>query len=179
MEELNSLPYLDAVVRETMRVFSPVASTVRIAEKDGVIPTEVEWVDRKGNKRRNVPVSKGDSVFIPILAINRSKEIWGEDAREFKPERWESIPESAHSIPGVWGNSLAFSGGTRACIGYRFSVVEMKALLFVLIRSFQFEMSVPSEDIKSKSTIVKRPYLASNPEAGSQMPLLISPVKLE
>ena len=41
-----------------------------------------------------------------------------------RPERWESIPEAAHSIPGVWGNLLTFLGGPHACIGYRFSVVE-------------------------------------------------------
>ena len=41
-----------------------------------------------------------------------------------RPERWEHTPNAVHSIPGIWGNSLAFLGGPRACIGYRFSVVE-------------------------------------------------------
>ena len=86
-------------------------------------------------------------MMIPILAMNRNKSIWGEDAKEFRyafnsylallpytfhfiqlllsrPERWESTPEAASSIPGVWGNMLTFLGGPRACIGYRFTLVE-------------------------------------------------------
>lgn len=63
-------------------------------------------------------------VMIPILAMNRSKELWGEDSFEFKPERWEKPPEAISSIPGVWGHMMTFIGGPRACIGYRFSLVE-------------------------------------------------------
>ena len=47
-------------------------------------------------------------------------------------------------------------------------------MVFVLIRAFQFDMSVPLEDVKSKSAVVRRPYLASDPEKGSQMPLWVS-----
>jgi cytochrome P450 len=57
--------------------------------------------------------------------------MWGDDAAEFKPERWESIPEKASNIPGVWSNLLTFLGGPRACIGYRFSLVEYVTLFSV------------------------------------------------
>ncbi|EEB97083.1 hypothetical protein MPER_03670, partial [Moniliophthora perniciosa FA553] len=40
--------------------------------------------------------------------------------------------------------------GAHACIGWRFSLVEMKALLFILIRSFEFELAVPREDVLIK-----------------------------
>jgi cytochrome P450 len=86
-------------------------------------------------------------VIIPIVAVNRDKAIWGEDADEFRqvllgpffwaiyspnlcrPERWESIPEASSAIPGVWGNMLTFLGGPRACIGFRFSLIESVYLL--------------------------------------------------
>lgn len=42
----------------------------------------------------------------------------------FRPERWENPPEAISSIPGVWGHLFTFLGGPRACIGYRFSLVE-------------------------------------------------------
>lgn len=48
MDELIALPYLDAVVRETLRVHSPVPSTVRIAMKDDVLPVEKPFTDKYG-----------------------------------------------------------------------------------------------------------------------------------
>ena len=48
MDQLNSLPYLDAVVRETLRVHSPVPNTMRVAKKDDVIPLAEPFVDRYG-----------------------------------------------------------------------------------------------------------------------------------
>ena len=84
MDELNALPYLDAVVRETMRVHAPVPSSIRIATRDDVIPLSTPYVDVHGQVHDAVRVSKGTPIFIPILAINRSKALWGEDAHEFK-----------------------------------------------------------------------------------------------
>jgi cytochrome P450 len=177
MDELSALPYLDAVVRETLRLHSPVPSSIRIAMKDDVIPLNTPFLDKNKETQYGIKVNKGDTIFIPILAINRSKNIWGEDAAQFKPERWESIPEGANSIPGVWGKQLSFLGGPRACIGYRFSIVEMKALLFTLVRAFELELAVPAKDIRSKQTLVQRPIVATEPEVGNQMPLLIKPYR--
>lgn len=90
-------------------------------------------------------MKKGDTVFIPILPVNTSKEIWGPDAKEFKyadthipsslpiflmqallfrPERWASPPERSADVPGVFSHLSTFLAGPRACIGHRFAVVE-------------------------------------------------------
>lgn len=53
----------------------------------------------------------------------------------------------------------------------------MKALLFTLIRAFEFELAVPPEDIGKKAAIVQRPLVISDPEGGNQMPLLLKPVQ--
>ena len=42
----------------------------------------------------------------------------------YRPDRWDNPPEAIANAPGVWGHLLTFLGGTRACIGYRFSLVE-------------------------------------------------------
>ena len=49
----------------------------------------------------------------------------------------------------------------------------MKALLFTLVRGFEFELALPAEDVVRKTGIVGRPVIASNPNAGPQLPLLI------
>jgi hypothetical protein len=170
-------------------------------------------------------VSKGDLVVIPIRLLNRSTEVWGEDANEFRyaqvwpfivlyvltvgvlnhrPERWDDVPDAANGLPSVYGHLMTFIAGAHACIGYRFSVTEcvyhiiiplslakpcrgaprivglltnyfrrIKALLFTLVRTFEFELALEPEDIVRKTGIVGRPIIASNPSAGPQLPLLI------
>jgi cytochrome P450 len=106
MEQLNSLPYLEGVVRESLRLYSPVAFTVRIASHDTVIPLQKPFADNNGVLQNTVRcegpfsnperaagmtdvvwrerVAKGDAVVIPIRLLNHSTEIWGEDANEFR-----------------------------------------------------------------------------------------------
>ena len=107
MDELNALPYLDAVVRETLRLHAAVTFVTRVAAKDDAIPLSAPFVDKKGavhNEIRSVArifllgfcknlklkhasihrVKKGNRIIIPILAMNVSKTIWGEDSTQFK-----------------------------------------------------------------------------------------------
>ncbi|KAF7358404.1 hypothetical protein MVEN_00890600 [Mycena venus] len=195
MDELNALPYLDCVVREALRVYPPVVSTGRVAMRDDVVPLDRPWTDVNGIVHETLRVAKGQHVIIPIRSMNRDKEIWGANAAEFmclrisliiicgcaqreyigSPERWESDPPLSSNLPGVWSQVLTFLGGPRACIGYRFSVVEMKALLFTLVRVFEFELAVPAADIGRKFSIVQHPIVQRDPGAGPQMPLLVKP----
>lgn len=73
-ELLDSLPYLHAVCNEVLRVYPPAGLTKRVAVKDTTILGQ--------------SVPKGTEIVIIMRAINHSKDLWGEDATEFKPERW-------------------------------------------------------------------------------------------
>ncbi|TFY51240.1 hypothetical protein EVG20_g11093 [Dentipellis fragilis] len=178
MDEVNSLPYLDAVVRESLRLHPPVPATSRVATEDDVIPLEEPVTCRDGVTRKDFRVSKGDWITIPIRKINKSTKLWGDDALEFKPERWSDVPEAVQAIPSVFSNLFTFIAGPHACIGYRFAVIEMKVLLFTLIRSFEFRLAFPQEDLYIKSYIVSRPFLRGHP-GGASMPLYVSAVKTE
>jgi len=177
MDDLNGLPYLDAVVRETMRRYNPIPVVARAAHKDDFIPLSKPFTDRKGNVRNEIRVRKGQKIFIPNNPVNRDKSIWGDDSMEFKPERWTSIPNAAQSVPGIWANMMTFAGGPRACIGFRFSLLEMKVLLFTLIRAFEFDLGVNAKDIGTKSMDIQRPILLTDPKGSKhQMPLLVRSV---
>ncbi|KIY48883.1 cytochrome P450 [Fistulina hepatica ATCC 64428] len=176
MEELNALPYLDRVVRETLRMYPPVPAVERIATRDDVVPLSHPIIDSAGVRHYELKIPCGTYFTVPILAVNRDPDIWGSDAGEFRPDRWDAVPEAVKNIPGVWGNMMTFIGGQHACIGYRFSLIETKAILFTLLRSFEFELAVSADDIVKKSTIVTRPVLRGEPKAGAQLPMLIKPV---
>ncbi|KAH9891029.1 cytochrome P450 [Cubamyces lactineus] len=175
MDDLALLPYLDRVVRETLRLYTPVVFTLRAAAEDDVIPLSEPIVDRHGKAQHEIPIAAGNRVIISILEPHHSKAIWGDDALEFRPERWDNPPEAASSIPSVWGNVLAFAAGPHSCIGYRFAIAEIKAVLFTLVRSFVFELGVAPEDVTAVGMLTQRPALKSEPAVGPQLPLLIRP----
>jgi cytochrome P450 len=106
MDELNALPYLDHVVRETMRVHAPVPATMRTAMQDDILPLNNPITDKKGKVHTTIPcvprllfsqvlndygmgvlitrVHKGQHILIPISGLNSDKSLWGEDTLEFK-----------------------------------------------------------------------------------------------
>ncbi|KAI0718403.1 cytochrome P450 [Cerioporus squamosus] len=143
-DELFELPYLEAVCRETLRLYAPVSFVSKTARQDTVLPLSepIHGVDGHEIERLHIP--KGTNVFVGISAANRAKELWGEDAEEWKPERWLApLPETLVQarMPGVYSNMMTFLGGGRACIGFKFSQCEMKVFLSILLESFAFKLS--------------------------------------
>ncbi|KAG8855330.1 hypothetical protein FRB96_007128 [Tulasnella sp. 330] len=179
MEELNALPYLDAVIKEDLRVNAVVSAVIREAARDDVIPLSTPMIDRNGVTRNEVRIGKGDSVFLSITAMNRDKAIWGEDAEVFNPERWfkpETHPRSAE-FPGVFSGIMTFIGGPRHCIGYRFALLEMKVLVYALVRNMSYSLPNPAHVIEKRSTIVSRPVITlADGTKKSYMPLIVKAV---
>ncbi|KAL1746495.1 cytochrome P450 [Schizophyllum fasciatum] len=173
LDALNGLPYLDAFVKEVLRFYAPVPWSARVAVHDDAVPLARPYTDTEGRVHSEIRVTKGQQFIIPIHSVHRDKEIWGEDADEFKPDRWTSLPDSVKNVPSIWSHLFAFLGGPHACIGFRFSIAEMKAILFVLVRSFEFELAVDPQDIKVRNSVVQRPALKSEPDNQAQLPVRI------
>ncbi len=109
--------------------------------QDAVLPLSKPIRGRDGSTINEIPIPKDTVVVVGLLSSNRNKAVWGEDAMEWKPERWLSpLPETVQDakIPGIYSNlcvradcSLArnlcvclttcahrmtFLGGGRACM---------------------------------------------------------------
>ncbi|KAJ7270465.1 cytochrome P450 [Mycena rebaudengoi] len=141
-----------------MRVYCPVTFVVREAMADDVLPLSKLYIDRKGTAHDSLPIAKGQIINVAILAVNTDKEIWGDDVTEFIPTRWEHLPDAVSSILGVWVHQLTFLAGPHNCIGFRFSIAEIMALLFTLIRAFEFEPAYPKGGI-ARTAIESAPSL--------------------
>ncbi|RPD79156.1 cytochrome P450 [Lentinus tigrinus ALCF2SS1-7] len=141
-DRLMELPYLEAICRETLRVYPGVASLMRDTTQDTVMPLFEPIRLNDGTTVSAIPVPKNTRIVMNINAANRDPTLWGPDADVWRPSRWlEPLPravEEAH-VPGVYSHLMTFIGGSRACIGFKFAQVEMKAVLFVLLQHFKFE----------------------------------------
>ncbi|KAJ3390488.1 hypothetical protein HDU92_000421 [Lobulomyces angularis] len=81
-----------------------------------------------------------DEVIIDVRSLHTLTSVWGEDAQEFKPERWDNgfVPTSCSYIP--------FGDGPTICIGQKLAIVEMKVVLIYLIKGFNFEL-IPNQNL--------------------------------
>ncbi|KAJ3995867.1 cytochrome P450 [Lentinula boryana] len=181
-DELVGLPYLDAVCRETLRLYPPVSSMLRKNTEDTIVPLSqlVRGVD--GNKVTEIFLPKGTTVMISILNSNRNPELWGPDVLEWKPERWLSpLPEAILNtkMPAVYSHLMTFSGGSRSCIGFKFSQLEMKVVIAMLVENFKFSLA-PNKEIFWQMSGIASPVVVGGDDSGHpQLPLVVELAKQE
>ncbi|EJF57983.1 cytochrome P450 [Dichomitus squalens LYAD-421 SS1] len=106
-DELSQLPYLDAVCRETLRLYPTAYLSVREARMDTVLPFSEPVCGVDGTLLYEILVPKGTILWSYIRACNTNKALWGEDALEWKPERWlQPLPQAVEDarVPGTYSN---------------------------------------------------------------------------
>jgi cytochrome P450 len=78
----------------------------------------------------------GVNVFPTLFVINNWSRTWGEDAREFKPERWED-PNAALDVATGAPRFLPFSSGPKNCIGLALGQVAVRSATALLMSTFK------------------------------------------
>ena len=138
---LNKLPYTVAVIKESIRLF-PAASTTRSGEPGFSI------TDSEG---RRYP-TEGCLLWLISHAVQHDPAYWPQPD-DYIPDRWLVSPEDPlHPIKGAW---RPFEHGPRACIGLELSMIEMKIVLALVVRTFEIEAAYRELDAGTGSKAVK------------------------
>ncbi|RKP06407.1 cytochrome P450 [Thamnocephalis sphaerospora] len=124
-DPVKNLPYLNAVLHEAMRMRPPAIVTFRETPPGGL--------ELCGHF-----IPEKCAVYISIYGIHHLPEVYGEDADYFRPERWiDSSPEQLTRMRQMF---LAFSMGSRACIGRNLAWMELRMALATLLRRYTFHI---------------------------------------
>ncbi|KAG9312011.1 cytochrome P450 [Chiua virens] len=169
---LDAMPYTTAVIKEGLRYHPAIPHAHRIAGRDDILPLSRPIVTESGQSITEIVVPKGMRIVASIAAYNRNTELWGEDAHEFNPDRWlEGVANTKNLLPLVSIQTC----GARACLGWRFAVIEIQAFLVELVGKFEFRMTDRSEIVVRRGqSIVMFPTVEGEAERGSQLPLAVS-----
>ncbi|KAI0775295.1 cytochrome P450 [Trametes elegans] len=176
-DDLVSLPYLDAVCRETLRSHPIVSISAREAHRDTIVPLSEPIRGVDGGTITEVAVPKGTFLILGLQACNTNKALWGEDAYEWKPERWlQPLPRAVEEarISGIYANLMTFGAGTYSCIGFKFSQLEMKVVLSTLVAAFRFQL--PDKPITWNFAGVHYPTMGGPDKAKAEMYLKVTQV---
>jgi cytochrome P450 len=124
-EQIHDLVYLEAVVKENIRLHPSTGFIVREAMQDTTL------VD-------GTFVQKGQSMMISSYCNARNKKTWGEDCLEFKPERMINPDTGKLKVLSPFVFS-AFGSGQHVCIGQKFAMMEIKLAMATLFSKFDIK----------------------------------------
>ncbi|KAI0059755.1 cytochrome P450 [Artomyces pyxidatus] len=198
-DELMELPYLDAICRETMRVYVRVPSSpprtpksmamwliflIDTLPQHSPLESRTDSIISLSRPIRGDPTSdaslfvpRNTSVVVDILGVNCDPDIWGADARAWKPERWLApLPDSVAKarIPGIYSDMLTFSGGSRSCIGFKLAEIEMKVVVSRLVKSFR--LLPPRTEVVWRLGHVSTPSIKGSNGITPTMPIVLESI---
>uniref|UniRef100_M1AX26 CYP72A58 n=2 Tax=Solanum tuberosum TaxID=4113 RepID=M1AX26_SOLTU len=142
---LNHLKVVTMILYESLRLYSPLITHNREVTEDIVLG--------------ELSLPAGVLVSLPDSLLHHDKDIWGEDANKFNPERFREGIASATKGQVTY---FPFSWGPRICIGQNFAMLEARMAVSMILQSFSFELS-PSY------THAPQPILTIQPQYGAPL----------
>jgi cytochrome P450 family 4 len=138
LTDLQELPYLERCIKESLRLYPPVATLLRYTPEDLQL--------------KHALIPGGTHIFIHLYDTHRDTNFW-EEPDKFDPDRF--LPENSQNRhPYAY---VPFSAGPRNCIGQKFAMMEMKSIIARLLCDFRLEPIDRIADMKLTADIVIRP----------------------
>lgn len=129
-DAVKDLPYVQNVISETMRIHStsslglPRLTPMATPENPNPKPVEI----------LGYAFPPGTALSVPAYTIHHSKELWGKDADEFVPDRWNEDRITKKQQDSF----IPFSYGPRSCVGRNVAEMELKCIVATVFRNFEF-----------------------------------------
>ncbi|KAJ5256679.1 Cytochrome monooxygenase xanG [Penicillium angulare] len=141
VDEVNSMPYLFSVVMELLRLYPPVSQLInRVTTGKSTLGGEIVIPNRTW-------------VGWNAYGVHTDLQVWGPTAKEFIPERWGNdvkTIQNAVRIKTTQCHFIAFNAHSRKCLGQGFAVMQMKILLFEMLRRIEWTVD-PTYQLKLTS----------------------------
>ncbi|XP_010555338.1 PREDICTED: alkane hydroxylase MAH1-like [Tarenaya hassleriana] len=123
--DLNKLVYLHGALCEALRLYPPVPFQHKSPARPDVLPS--------GHR-----VDAGSKILFSLYALGRMRSVWGEDASEFRPERWISERGGLRHEPSF--KFLSFNAGPRTCLGKEVAFMQMKTVAVKIIQNYDIKI---------------------------------------
>ena len=137
-DDLQNLPYLTMCIKESLRMYPPVAFIQRLTDQ----PVTIQG--------QTLPV--GTPIDINIWSTHHNKEVWGDDHMVYKPDRF--LPDNFAKMDSY--AFIPFSAGPRNCIGQVFLMAELKVSLARILQKFQLSADY-SHHVEMVPELILRP----------------------
>ncbi|KAL0564798.1 hypothetical protein V5O48_017242, partial [Marasmius crinis-equi] len=174
-EDYDSMNHLTLVLKETLRLHPVFPKLLREARKNDILSLDFPVVSEGGKTIKEIPIMKGQRIWVDATMYSRLEGVWGPNPNKWNPRRHEILSSEEKKIAqvGLFANVLAFSGGPKGCIGWRFALMELQALITGLIERFEFSI-LPDIEIDTVSFALDVPAVKGKERMGAQLPLKVT-----
>ncbi|KAI2610584.1 cytochrome P450 [Hypoxylon sp. NC1633] len=132
--QVSKLPYLNAVIKESMRVFPVITWPMERSVPEG------------GATIAGMFFPEGTSVGCLPSAVHQRVDIFGEDADAFRPERW--LTSDREQLRRMEAAHMGFSRGRRSCLGQHIAILQMKKVLPAILMKVQLSLANPDAPLE-------------------------------